>query len=152
MKVIKPPHSITKHHSRPYSIFLAGSIELGAAEDWQAEATLYFEQFPDYTILNPRRENWDNSWEQKKDHPQFNQQVNWELDGLEIADKIIMYFVPGTKAPISLLEFGLFAQSDKMLVCCPDGFWRKGNVEIVCERYQIPLFETLEDLLHTHFN
>jgi hypothetical protein len=51
-----------------------------------------------------------------------------------------MYFDPNTKSPISLLELGLFASSKKLIVCCPDGFWRKGNVRIVCELYNIPLF------------
>ena len=59
-----------------------------------------------------------------------------------------MYFSPETKSPISLLELGLYATSGKMIVCCPDGFWRKGNVEIVCEKYEIPLYETLDDLLN----
>jgi hypothetical protein len=32
-------------------------------------------------------------------------------------------------------------------VCCPEGFWRRGNVEMVCRRLRIPLFETLDDLI-----
>ena len=39
---------------------------------------------------------------------------------------------------------GLHAAGGKCLMVCPDGFWRKGNVDIVCERYAIPQFETLE--------
>jgi hypothetical protein len=58
-----------------------------------------------------------------------------------------MYFSPDTKSPISLLEFGKFAESGKMLVCCPTGFWKKGNVDIVCERYGIPLYEDLNKLV-----
>jgi hypothetical protein len=52
-----------------------------------------------------------------------------------------MYFDPNTKSPISLLELGLFAQSKKLIVCCPRGFWRKGNVDITCDRYGIPFFD-----------
>ncbi len=66
-----------------------------------------------------------------------------ELDALDAADIIFMYFSPNTKSPISLLELGLYANTKKMLVCCPDGFWRKGNVEVVCERFDIPLFNNL---------
>jgi len=66
---------------------------------------------------------------------------------LEMADTILLYFDPKTKSPISLLELGLFAKSGKMMVCCPEGFWRKGNVDIVCERYRIPQFESLEELI-----
>ena len=56
-----------------------------------------------------------------------------------------MYFAPDTKSPISLLELGLFADRKDMIVVCPDGFWRKGNVEFVCKEYGIPLLNTLED-------
>ena len=50
-------------------------------------------------------------------------------------------------SPISLLEFGLHARSGKMVVFCPEGFWRKGNVDIVCERYGIPQVEEMEELV-----
>lgn len=118
-------------------LFLAGSIENGQAIDWQAEATRIGID-SGWTILNPRREDWDWSWEQSITNPLFKEQVDWELDTLHAADGILMYFAVGTKSPISLLEFGLFARSEKMVVVCPDGFWRKGNVDIVCKRYGIP--------------
>ena len=51
--------------------------------------------------------------------PQFSQQVNWELDALEVADWIVVYFDPDTQSPISMLELGLHAKSDKVIVCCP---------------------------------
>lgn len=151
MKVIKPPYSIAKHHHRKLSIFLAGSIEMGNAEDWQQKVEEYFAGKSEYTILNPRRDDWDSGWEQKFENAHFYQQVNWELSALEKADSIIMYLCAGTKSPISLLELGLYASSGKLLICCPDGFWRKGNVEVVAERYGIPLYETMEDLLQNHY-
>lgn len=58
-----------------------------------------------------------------------------------------MYLAPATQSPVSLLELGLCARSGKLVVCCPAGFWRRGNVEMVCARHRIPLFDTLEDLL-----
>ena len=98
-------------------------------------------------ILNPRRDDWDGSWEQQADNPQFFEQVSWELDMLDAADIVVMYLAPDTKSPISLLELGLYARSGKLKVCCPTGFWRRGNVEMVCKRYQIPLFENLDALI-----
>jgi len=151
MKIIKPPNSVSKNHKRNKLVFLAGSIEMGKAEDWQSKVENYFEEFDEYTILNPRRDDWDSTWEQKFESPNFYQQVNWELNGLERADKIILYLSPNTKSPISLLELGLYASSGKVLVCCPIGFWRKGNVDIVCERYNIPIYEHLEELLKLNF-
>jgi len=107
MEVIKPPTEIERRHQRP-SLFLAGSIEMGAAEDWQSR--LITELRPvEGTIFNPRRDDWDSSWEQSINNRHFREQVEWELDALEAATLIAMYFAPGTKSPISLLELGLFA-------------------------------------------
>lgn len=130
--------------SRP-SVFLAGSIEMGAAIDWQAQLIAALDNLP-ITVFNPRRKDWDSSWAQTKDNPQFREQVEWELDHLERADVIALYLDPATKSPISLLELGLHAGGENLIVCCPPGFWRKGNVDIVCERYGIAQVETLDDL------
>lgn len=90
-------------------------------------------------ILNPRRDDWDASWEQTISNPSFKEQVDWELEGLERADAIFMYFAAGSKSPITLLELGLHAASGKVIIVCPDGFWRRGNLEVVADRYHIPL-------------
>lgn len=127
------------------SIFLAGSIEMGKAIDWQARVRESFKS-KDVLILNPRRDDWDSSWVQSINNPKFKEQVDWELQALEDADYIILNFDPKTKSPISLLELGLFSNS-KILVCCPTGYWRKGNVDIVCDRYNIPLFEDINKLI-----
>jgi hypothetical protein len=117
---------------------------MGAAEDWQSVIPELFKDRNTLTFLNPRRDDWDSSWEQKESNPQFSKQVNWEMNMLDLCDVIFMYFSPETKSPISLLELGLYANSKKMIVCCPDEFWRKGNVDIVCSRYGIPVYNTLD--------
>ncbi len=68
------------------------------------------------------------------------------MDHLGKADVIALYLAPGTQSPISLMELGLHANGGKLVVCCPDGFWRKGNVQIVCARWGIPLVESMEEL------
>lgn len=95
-------------------------------------------------IFNPRRDDFEPNAEQKKENKYFHDQVSWELNALEVAETILMYFAPDTKAPITLLELGLFADSKKLIVCCPKDFWRRGNVEIICERYNINLHNGLE--------
>lgn len=144
--ILKPPTSLS-HITTSRTVFLAGSIEMGTAEDWQTRVTSALQTIPDLTILNPRRDEWDASWEQTISNPVFREQVEWELDAQDLATLIVMYFAPSTKAPITLLELGLFAASDKLIVCCPDGYWRKGNVEVVCDRYEIPLVDTLDELI-----
>lgn len=144
MEVIKPEPKNRVYSDKSIKIFLAGSIEMGKAEDWQAAIPVLFKDRNDLTFFNPRRDDWDSSWEQKESNPQFNYQVNWELDHLDKADIIFMYFSPETKSPISLLELGLYANLEKMIVCCPDSFYRKGNVDIVCSRFNIPVYNTME--------
>jgi hypothetical protein len=135
MQVIKPPDIIPDNLA---CIFLAGSIEMDRAELWQDQAIRLLGD-TNWTILNPRRDEWDSTWEQKISNPKFYEQVNWELQGIEVAEKIIMYFDPATKSPITLLELGLITGSnpEKLIVICPEGFWRKGNVDMVCARYQL---------------
>lgn len=139
--VIKPPQSHT-------TIFLAGSIEMGTAHDWQTDLS---EQLSEYIILNPRRDDWDSSWQQTFDNPDFKQQVDWELSGIEKADIVAVYFDPATKSPITLMELGIISQrkADKIVVFCPEGFWRKGNVDIVCDRYGIRQVGSFEALVNT---
>jgi hypothetical protein len=115
---------------------------MGLAESWQTRIEQALADL-DVLILNPRRDAWDASWVQSIDNPVFREQVEWELNAQQRADVIAMYFAPDTKAPITLLELGLVASSGKLLVCCPDGFWRKGNVEVVCARFHIPLVADL---------
>ena len=121
---------------------------MGVAEDWQTKFTKALEG-KNVLVLNPRRDSWDPTWEQSISNPKFTQQVNWEMDALDFANTIVMYFDPNTKSPISLLELGLHADSGKLMVCCPDGFWRKGNVEVVCSRFGIPMFESLDLLIES---
>ncbi len=141
MSIIKPPSPLLDG----FSVFLAGSIEMGNADDWQARIEQRL-ACSDIIIFNPRRDEWDASWIQRIENPQFRQQVEWELAAQEKASLIAMYFDPATKAPISLLELGLFSKSGKLIVCCPEGFWRKGNVDIVCQRYHIEQVDSLEAL------
>jgi hypothetical protein len=127
------------------SLFLAGSIEMGASMDWQSRVANALEDL-DVVILNPRRDAWDSSWEQF-DNPQFREQITWELAAQQRASRILMYFAPETRAAITLLELGLFARSCKLVVCCPKGFWRKGNVDVVCARYGVPQVDELDALI-----
>lgn len=131
-------------------IFLAGSIDMGTADDWQKKLIKELKKSPTMdgmAILNPRRDDWDSSWVQSITEPYFKEQVEWELNGMDAVDIIVMNFLEDSKSPITLLELGLMADSGKLIVCCPDGFYRRGNVEVICDRYDIPLFNNIEDLI-----
>lgn len=143
--VIKAPEPYHHLLGKQPSVFLAGSIDMGKATDWQQEITDALDDM-DVLVLNPRRDDWDSSWKQDISDPQFSEQVNWELDALGDVDLIVVYFDPKGQAPISLLELGLHADQN-IIVCCPEGYWKRGNVQVVCQRKGIPLLDTLEELV-----
>lgn len=144
-RIVKPPAPLPLDRQTS-SVFLAGSINMGSAEDWQASFEHSLADL-DVLILNPRRNEWDASWEQSINNPPFREQVEWELAGLEQADVVAMYFAPSTQAPVTLLELGLCVRGARLVVCCPTGYWRQGNVEVVCQRYGVPLQGNLSDLV-----
>ena len=49
------------------------------------------------------------------------------------------------KSPITLLELGEFLTSEKLIVICEEDFYRYGNVRIMCERFNVPLFNSYEE-------
>lgn len=149
--VLKPPTPLVVAPDA-VTVFLSGSIEQGAAVDWQKEVTDAFQDL-DIVILNPRRDKWEPNVVQDISDPIFKGQVDWELDALDRADVILMHLVPGTMSPISLLELGLHVPNpnlphvEKLVVSCPDGFWRRGNVQVVCDRYGVALHDNLTDAI-----
>lgn len=156
IKMIKAVESFKHVGNTEPMVFLAGSIEMGVAEQWQERAAKYLDDLLlkwkvdpkfDLILLNPRRDDWDSSWVQSKDNAQFREQVEWELEGMGVSDCTFFYFSPGTKSPITLLELGLHCGCDNLnvVVVCPEGFWRKGNVDVTCEFFGLPpVQETLE--------
>ena len=147
MKAIEIQAPKPVHKPEGYkTIFLGGSIEMGKAEDWQKKIIETLKHLP-FVFFNPRRDDWDSSWEQNKSNPQFREQVLWELNSMEIADIIVMYFDPNTLSPISMLEVGLHATSNKLIVYCPEPFWRKGNIDITSELYGYKIVDSFEELI-----
>jgi len=128
------------------SVFLAGAIDMGEARDWHSEVIKALEDV-DCTVLNPRRKQWDSSWKQEMSNPKFLEQVNWELDGMDVVDCVAVCLPAESKAPISLMELGLHAPDGNVIVCCEKGYWRKGNVDIVCARYGVPVYDDFDEFV-----
>jgi Nucleoside 2-deoxyribosyltransferase like len=142
--LVTSPQPLPIDNRRP-RVFLGGSIDMGGAPDWQAAMTAALSDM-DVVILNPRRPDWNPAWRPDADEPEFRRQVEWELNALEAADVIVMYFAPGTQSPVSLLEMGLHARGGKLIVLAPDGFWRKGNVDITSAAYGVRQAATMDEL------
>jgi hypothetical protein len=135
-------------------IFLAGTIEQGDSPDWQSivveKLNLVQGLGYDVIVMNPRRDEWDASWKQEQSNPQFNEQVNWELGNIEESDIVFFHILPDYKSPITLMELGFCAGNyriNDVIVCCPDGFYRKGNVDIMSTRSGFQQFETLDSAI-----
>lgn len=152
MKVIeyKPPQGILNLPYATKSVFLAGTIDNGDSNNWQNSIVETLKSFggEEIIVFNPRRDDWNSSWEQSIHYPEFYRQVQWEMDCMERADIIYMNFEENSKSPITLLEFGLYAKSNKLIVNCHDNFWRKGNIEMVCEKYNIHLYNNFEESIN----
>lgn len=139
MREIKAPEHVVGLLTPKASIFLAGTIDNGNSADWQANMVASLADIPDLDIYNPRRNNWDSTWKQDYSSPKFKGQVDWELEKIEFSDIVFFYIGKDSKSPISLMELGLVATSEDQIVIvfCEDGFYRKGNVDAICTRYEL---------------
>ncbi len=147
-EVIYAPHPIPSSDqaiSRK-SLFLSGSSPTNPSQIlWQSRLASSLASLP-INILDPYRPDWDSTWVQDISFAPFKQQVTWELDMLESADVVAVYLDPESKAPISLFELGLSIRAGKAIVACPEGYWRRGNVQVVTERFGIEFVDNLDDL------
>jgi hypothetical protein len=157
------PDTVDQHSPEGnINVFLAGTIDNGKASLWAHDVAQALKDIENVTIFNPRREEWFPDLEARMRNPIFNHQVNWELDSLDPLGKCnipFFYFEGGSISPITLQELGFVIGSIRGLlsdrdpeilppvVCCPDDFWRKGNVEIMCSRHDIPIYDDLQSAI-----
>lgn len=141
MKVIKP--NSPDQTINGISIFLAGTIDNGKSIDWQLDMEEILKDY-NVTLLNPRRDNWN----PKATKEDMIKQINWEMDNLDKCDVIFMNILEDSLSPITLLELGLYANSSKMIVTCHEEFWRKINVDVVCGRFNIPIYNEFYEAIN----
>ncbi|OAQ58117.1 Zn(2)-C6 fungal-type DNA-binding domain-containing protein [Pochonia chlamydosporia 170] len=139
------------------SVFLAGTTTTVDNVDWREKLSASLSEHP-ITIFNPNRPDWDSTWREDISFAPYREQVLWELDKQVQADLVVVYFHPATVAPISLLEFGLSAQvPGKVIAIAPKGYSKRGNVQIVCQKFGIEFLDNIDELhgvivnkLHLH--
>ncbi|KAI5925084.1 hypothetical protein F4810DRAFT_708888 [Camillea tinctor] len=133
------------HPLHAKSVFLAGST---SGCDWRAPLIVALSGYP-VTIYDPARPDWDGSWVEDGSFAPWREQVAWELEKQEAADLTVVYFGAGSLAPVSLLEFGLAAGRGRevvVVVVVEEGYAKRGNVKMVCERFGIVCLESGEGL------
>jgi len=122
-------------------IFLAGSIDLHQEGNWRKEVTDKIGSrvhFFDPTCLD----------HDKLNNAQMEAHIKWELDALEMADQIILNFLPDAESPISLVELGLYVTSNKLIVVCPKYFYKSRYVRVLCKKYNTPLLSNLNQAVN----
>lgn len=154
MSVYKP-HSEEKDNNS-LNIFLGGTIDMGLSRNWQGEFCQRLENIfgtKNVTIFNPRRDS--GTGVKPGDTADLRYQIQWELSHLDKSDIIVFNLLPESKSPITLMEIGLYANSDKgVFVICPESFYRYDNVFMVCSKFRIPLLHSEEDffqIIKTNF-
>lgn len=151
MKIIKPPYRIDLKASNNKKIFLAGSINQGKSFPWADKLAEKFSE-TNNIFFNPRRNNWNSELTQSIDNPEFFEQVNWEIDHLLRCDIVVFFIDKEGQSPVTLIELGMMSlmnasKKTKVIVCCEKGFFRRGNVEIQCHKFKMPLVDTFDELI-----
>lgn len=143
IQIIKAPSEELPRETNK-SVFLAGTTTPFDGVDWRERLCSSLRTAP-ITIYNPC--NWDIAWEQGAESESFRNQVKWEMNKQELCDIIVIFFHPASQAPISLLELGMATRfPEKAIVACPDGYWKRGNVQVVCDRFGIEMVDSAEEL------
>lgn len=118
--IIQPDRTIIKaegerNNGHTVTVFLAGTIEMGAGVRWHAKAAERIYRalqgkaggalmMPELAFYNPRRDDGFAPGMEER-------QIRWEQERLREADYVFMYLQADTKSPVSLLEFGQFIAS-----------------------------------------
>lgn len=126
------------------SVFLAGTIDNGDSLNWQDKVIIELINLGvSCEVYNPRREHWNPNATKEE----LEKQIEWEQDHLDRANIIAMVLLDDSKSPISLLELGLYAKENKLIVFCTPNFYRFDNVRMTCKKYNIELVQDLNPLI-----
>lgn len=80
---------------------------------------------------------------------------NWILEMANCSDIIFCNILKKTTSPIPLMEFGLFATSQRLVVRCPETYQYFQVVKLICERSNIPLLQsksTVKDVIFSAYS
>jgi hypothetical protein len=122
-----------------FTVYLGGAIDMGKAENWQRQVIEDLDELDELVLLNPRRSRFTEDT--------LDEQILWELKAMDAASTVLIWFPRNAKAPVSLLEAGLYMRSGKLIVGAEHGYFRRRNLEFTCHYYGVPLWDRLQDLV-----
>ncbi|WP_055447706.1 nucleoside 2-deoxyribosyltransferase domain-containing protein [Lacinutrix mariniflava] len=120
--------------------FLAGSMDFNESNSWRQKIMQEMKHLVHFLDAT-RIEHNDFSDSQMKEH------IEWELDALIISDKIILNFKEDSKSPISILELGMYVKSSKLVVVCPNKFYQRRYINVLCNKYNTPFFDSFDEAI-----
>ena len=133
--IYRSNQSLPQKHQHHTYVFLAGSIDFNLKGNWRKRVV---ETRSDFHFIDPTCPNHDDL-----DDEQMQNHINWELGGMEMADYILLNFLPEAKSPISLVELGLYVRSGKLIVVCPTEFYQSRYVNTLCKKYNCPVYKNM---------
>lgn len=145
MNIIQAPNHID--NDKPI-LFLAGTIDNGNSYDWQSDLIKKLPNtiFSEFTVCNPRRDEWDESW--TNDDPRMIQQIKWELRGMELAKHIIFNFLPESDSIVTMLELGLRLKENKEIsIICPKEYKRSQNIITTSRFYGRLCYHSMQEFI-----
>ena len=144
--VLKPPAPLPA--VAPFkSVFLSGSMDLRESVPWRSR---FADELEGFLIFDPTQIDFDDTWGTRFADQRFRGLVEWEVRAMLLSNLVAVNFCEHLQSPITLFELGLMATRGpdrRVAVHCPERFWKKGRVEIVCAMFGIYQAASLEDLI-----
>lgn len=144
MKIVYTNDPLPKAWSK--SIFLAGPTPRSEeVKSWRPDALRLLEEAGyDGVVFVPEFANW-------KALENYEGQVDWEHECLDRAD-CILFWVPRNLATLPAfttnVEFGLYADSGKVVLGCPPGAPKNRYLQLTATKKAIPQVDTLRDAVN----
>ncbi|SEC82566.1 Nucleoside 2-deoxyribosyltransferase like [Tenacibaculum sp. MAR_2009_124] len=135
--VYKSDKNLPQKSNSKKLVFLAGSLSIDKIDNWRN--TLVNSYSTNFDFIDPTNDNYV-----LLNTSQMEKHINWELEGLELSDIIFMNLLPESKSPISMVELGLYAKSNKLIICCPEIFYQYRYIKTIAKKYNAALFTELE--------
>ena len=133
----RPP--LKKIHSLDYTrhrVYFSGAM---TGEDWQSKFTTKLEDLR-VDVFCPR-------YPSSHTVPAPDGLFEWEIDHMSIANVIAFNFISNEDCSSALIALGMYARTDRIIVCCDDEFYKKGDIDALCDREDIPQVDSLDLLI-----
>jgi hypothetical protein len=130
-------------------VFVAGTSEESMGTEWRGQVVAGLEDLP-IAIVKSRLAERGGAGEQRCWNPQFRSHVKRERAGLDDADVVLMYLGRGPACARLMLDLGSLVMErlgNTLVVCCPEEFELRGDVEMMAERQEICLVESLDEMV-----